>query len=261
MPTIIKVGGSVKKLNGTATADDVLLNKTFSNNGKELLTGSMVNNGSVSYTLPINGSYTIPKGYHSGTGKITQSITTLGATTYTPTTADQTIASGNYLSGNQIIKGDANLIAGNIASGKSIFGVVGTLVSNATKVAIGTFTTDTNYDEDTYFKEVNVGFQPSGVAIINTSTRNLGSYMQNNLLAMYLVPSSTQVEVWRLNAQRSEVYNEKVTEGYNQYDSSPYYNIKRTSTGFNAKFGEEYISGSSGYMYGYGTYWYIAWKV
>ena len=50
---------------------------------------------------------------------------TKAATTYTPNTADQTIAAGTYCSGAQTIKGDANLVAGNIKSGVSIFGVAG----------------------------------------------------------------------------------------------------------------------------------------
>lgn len=48
------------------------------------------------------------------------------AATYTPKTTDQSIASGQYLSGTQTIKGDANLVAGNIKSGVNIFGVTGT---------------------------------------------------------------------------------------------------------------------------------------
>lgn len=51
---------------------------------------------------------------------------TKGATTYTPTTSNQTIAAGTYCSGAQTIKGDSNLVAGNIKSGVSIFGVAGT---------------------------------------------------------------------------------------------------------------------------------------
>ena len=47
--------------------------------------------------------------------------------TITPTTSDQTIAAGLYMAGAQVIKGDANLVAGNILSGKSIFGVAGSL--------------------------------------------------------------------------------------------------------------------------------------
>ena len=64
--------------------------------------------------------------YANGT-KYTGSITSKSATTYTPTTSDQTISSGQYLSGTQTIKGDANLTASNIANGVTIFGVTGTL--------------------------------------------------------------------------------------------------------------------------------------
>lgn len=59
--------------------------------------------------------------------KITGAIPTQAARTITPGTADQTIASGRYLAGAQTIKGDANLVPENIASGVSIFGVEGTL--------------------------------------------------------------------------------------------------------------------------------------
>lgn len=57
---------------------------------------------------------------------LTASVTTKGATTYTPGTSNQTIASGTYLTGTQTISGDANLLAGNIVAGKTIFGVAGT---------------------------------------------------------------------------------------------------------------------------------------
>lgn len=53
-------------------------------------------------------------------------VTKKSAATYTPKTSDQSIAASQYLSGAQIIKGDANLVAGNIKSGVSIFGVTGT---------------------------------------------------------------------------------------------------------------------------------------
>lgn len=58
--------------------------------------------------------------------KITGTIASKAAATYTPSTANQTIAAGQYLAGAQTIKGDANLIAANIISGKSIFGINGT---------------------------------------------------------------------------------------------------------------------------------------
>jgi len=48
------------------------------------------------------------------------------ATSYTPGTADQTIAANQWLAGAQTILGDANLLAANIKNGVSIFGITGT---------------------------------------------------------------------------------------------------------------------------------------
>ena len=76
----------------------------------------------------ITASATQSAGYvAAGTKSATQQLTTQVATTYTPTTTDQTINAQTYLIGEQIIKGDANLVASNIKSGISIFGVDGTL--------------------------------------------------------------------------------------------------------------------------------------
>lgn len=96
-------------------------------------TGSMPNKGAVNYSLPINGSYTIPAGFHNGSGKVSQSIPTKGAQTYTPGTTNQTIAANQYLTGPQTIKGDPNLRPENIKKGVSIMGIIGTwegIVSN-----------------------------------------------------------------------------------------------------------------------------------
>ena len=56
---------------------------------------------------------------------LTASVTTKAAATITPSTSNQTISSGTYLTGVQTILGDANLVSSNIISGKSIFGVQG----------------------------------------------------------------------------------------------------------------------------------------
>ena len=61
----------------------------------------------------------------AGTKSATKQLTVQAAQTITPGTADKTIASGRYLTGTQTIKGDSNLVAGNIKSGVSIFGVAG----------------------------------------------------------------------------------------------------------------------------------------
>lgn len=70
--------------------------------------------------------------YNSAGVKITGNIPDKGDETYTPGTADQTIAAGQYLTGLQVIKGDRNLTAGNIIKGKSIFGIAGTLPGAST---------------------------------------------------------------------------------------------------------------------------------
>ena len=64
-------------------------------------------------------------------------VTKKAAATYTPKTTDQSIASGQYLSGTQTIKGDANLVAGNIKSGVSIFGVTGTYTGSGSSGGSG----------------------------------------------------------------------------------------------------------------------------
>ena len=92
----------------SGTAEFVDTSDATVNNGNQLLSGKTA--------------------YANGT-KYTGTIASKTAQTYTPTTSDQTISAGQYLSGAQIIKGDTNLQASNIASGVSIFGVEGTLTA------------------------------------------------------------------------------------------------------------------------------------
>ncbi|RKI53612.1 hypothetical protein D7V86_24865, partial [bacterium D16-51] len=75
------------------------------------------------------GAEQILSGYtaYAEGGRVTGTIPSQGAQTITPGTSAQTIAAGRYLSGQQTIAGDASLIPANIAKGKSIFGVAGSL--------------------------------------------------------------------------------------------------------------------------------------
>ena len=113
---------------GSATAP-----ATISGTSASVSTGT--NTLTLSKTISVTPSVTA--GYvASGTAgnssvSLTASVTTKGATTYTPTTSNQTISSGTYLTGAQTISGDANLVAANIKSGVSIFGVSGSLSSVA----------------------------------------------------------------------------------------------------------------------------------
>ena len=85
---------------GTATASQILSGKIAYVQGSKI-TGTMANQGSRTATLTTqNSSYTIPQGYHSGTGKVTANIT--------------------------------NLTAANIRDNVSVGGVTGTFTSDAT---------------------------------------------------------------------------------------------------------------------------------
>ncbi len=158
-------------LTGTAADSQVLAGQTYYNtDAKAKRTGSMVNRGAVSQSLGINGSYTIPAGYHNGSGKVTQSIPTRGAATITPRTTNQTaISAGYYASGNVIVEGDPNLIAANIIRGKTIFGVAGTAYS----VPVG--------PSDLYNRGINKGglIPHDGNATFNTSQISMGTDLYN----------------------------------------------------------------------------------
>ena len=85
----------------------------------------------------ITASATQVAGYvAAGTKSATKQLTVQAAKTVTPTTSNQTaVASGVYTTGAVTVAGDANLVAGNIAKGKSIFGVTGTYVSTPTVIS------------------------------------------------------------------------------------------------------------------------------
>ena len=110
----------------TATSGDILSGKVIIGKDGELLTGTMPNRGAWNSSVSVNGSVTIPAGYHNGSGRVTNSTATMGGQTITPRSTSQTVScSGRYMTGNIVVNGDSNLVAANIVSGKSIFGVAG----------------------------------------------------------------------------------------------------------------------------------------
>lgn len=118
-------GGGTLSSDVTATRANVLAGTrtVTSDSNNEVVEGTMVNRGTVNQSIGINGSYTIPQGYHSGSGKVSQSVTTKGAATYYPTTSDQIISANQWLNGAQTIKGisQQNLIANNIKKGVTVY--------------------------------------------------------------------------------------------------------------------------------------------
>lgn len=66
--------------------------------------------------------------------------------TFNPSTVDQIIPAGKYLSGAQTVKGDANLVANNIKQGVSIFGVPGSITPGITPSGTKSITANGTYD-------------------------------------------------------------------------------------------------------------------
>ena len=120
-----------------AVAAEILLNKTAYVNGNKV-TGTMPNNGAVTGTISTKaGQYTIPQGYHDGSGKVGISSTE-----------------------------QAKIIATNIKSGISILGVTGSYAGEAVTAQAKTatpstsqqvITPDANYD---YLSQVTINAIP-----------------------------------------------------------------------------------------------------
>ena len=102
-----------------------------------------------------NGLITATAGQYS----TTQQLNTQGAQSITPSTSDQTIDAGKYLTGVQTIQGDSDLVAENIKEGVSIFGITGT--HGAIKTS-GSFTISRNSQSAV---TVDCGFKPSFIGI------------------------------------------------------------------------------------------------
>ena len=103
---------------GDATANQILSGRTAWVKGQKV-TGTMPNRGAVTQTLNAGGSYTIPEGYHNGSGKITAS--SLSSQTQANATAAQILSgrtawvNGNKVTGNMPSRADSSNVTGDTA--------------------------------------------------------------------------------------------------------------------------------------------------
>jgi len=139
---------------GTAQASDVLSGKTIgTENG--IVTGTMPNRGAVTHTITTQGgSYTIPAGYHNGSGKVTASF--------------------------------ANLVAGNVKSGVNIGGVAGTLLPFNS--ATGTVTISDRFNSYSFYKVGNSTISAHSVEVSGLSFTPKVIILQENF---YGIASTT----------------------------------------------------------------------
>ena len=102
---IIKAASLSSQTPANATVDDIIAGKTAWVNGHKI-TGNIVNIPPSTTVLPINGTYTIPKGNHSGNGIVTQNIPTYEGQTVASVSEPQILnTSGCYMTGNITVAG------------------------------------------------------------------------------------------------------------------------------------------------------------
>jgi autotransporter passenger strand-loop-strand repeat protein len=121
--TFITIGGSsgTDVSSTTAEASDVLSGKVFYDSAGVLTSGGIQTVSAYAY----DNICVVPSGYISSQQVIEVGSAIL-ATEITPSASSQIISAGGYLLGDVVIEGDASLVASNIVSGASIFGVSGT---------------------------------------------------------------------------------------------------------------------------------------
>lgn len=102
---IIQATSLASQTPGNATAYEIVEGHSAWVNGQQV-NGTMPANEAETIVLPLNGTYNIPNGYHTGNGKVTQNIESQGSLTVGPSKDPQVLQlAGKYMTGNVTITG------------------------------------------------------------------------------------------------------------------------------------------------------------
>lgn len=213
----------------TAAAAQVLTGYKFVNSAGTLTSGTMTNNNAVSATLnTTTTSYTVPAGYHNGSGKVSISLETKSVT---PTTSAQTITptAGKVLSSvtvaaipaDRINTDDASATAANILSGLTAYvkgeKITGTMANFS--AAAGTSGTMAKITPTLTQKTIETAFAAESYGELSTAL-TAGYYDNANRVVIpierkSITPTKAAQEVWPTDGYvLGEVYVQAIPAEY-----------------------------------------------
>jgi hypothetical protein len=194
-------GGGVDSVTGAA--GDLLSGKTMNDASGANVTGTMPNNGAASSTITTqSGQYTIPAGYHNGSGKVTAALPSPanGSSGYIETGqvsswdgALHVMPPAGYYNGNQWLRrNDQNFVAANLKNGVSILGITGMLDEGIK--AIGTISLTVGSIPSWSWPGINLGFRPKICIVFARDIANAGSSGTTNTTGMVFIFSDEPIQ-------------------------------------------------------------------
>ena len=241
--TDVTAYASASVASGSATAPS-----TISGTSATVSTGTntITLSKSVSVTPTVSAGYVASGTAGSSSVSLTASVTTKAAATITPGTSNQTITSGTYLTGTQTISGDANLVAGNIKSGTTIFGVTGSY-SGGGSISTDTKTvTASNYPVSLDFTSMK-GEPKMFTVRLNAQVSSSGSTTYYYIVDITSHGTTTHGNCFRIGSTRRV---DNITSGYSWSYSGTTLTITSSATSRSASPGAFY-SGSYELLYVY----------
>lgn len=183
-------------------------------------TNTLTLSKSVSVTPNVTTSGYISSGTAGNSSvSLTASVTTKAAATITPGTTNQTISSGTYLTGTQTISGDANLVAGNIKSGTTIFGVLGTYTGGGggggltllNTTSLGTLSTSSTSATNTNKSLSVTGYNDYDLLIVDVSVDSLTNNRHTSTVSMIYLSGTSNVNTKDSYSVGSNKWNSRLS--------------------------------------------------